>query len=90
MKSFKEFLENLTEEQKTQIINDAILSQENLMINSERKELTERLNQALKEQANIKYSVLSFVTAIINRADYLSTEQKKELLESIWKGEDNE
>lgn len=86
-RTFREFLENLTEDQKTRIIDEAIKMQEQTMSFSERKELLNKLNEAVKEQSRIKYSVLSFVTGVVNMSDYLTTEQKTKLLESFWRGE---
>lgn len=57
------------------------------MMTSERKELVDKLNEAIKEQENIKYSVLSFVNGVVNRAEYLTNEQKQAILEEVWKGE---
>lgn len=58
------------------------------MMNSERKELLDKLKKAVDEQANIKYSVLRSVTDTINRSEILTEEQKSTLVKQIWKGED--
>jgi len=59
------------------------------MMNSERKELTEKLKKAIDEQANIKYSVLRSVTDTINRSESLTEEQKSVLVKQIWRDEND-
>lgn len=89
-RSFRDFLENLTEEQRTEIIDDAIKQQESKMLNSERKELLSKLKKAIDEQANIKYSVLRSVTDTINRSEILTEDQKSILVKQIWRGENEQ
>ncbi len=60
------------------------------MMNSERKELTEKLKKAIDEQANIKYSVLRSVTDTINRSEIITEEQKSILVKQIWRGENEQ
>lgn len=57
------------------------------MITMNEQKLLERLEEAVKEQERIKYSVLHFVTGVINREDSLTTEQKSVLLDKIWRDE---
>lgn len=90
MKTFKQFMENLTEGQMNQVLDEAIKMQKDEMHPSERKELLNKLSNALKEQDKIKYSTLRFITDVINRADYLTQDQRQKLLDAIWRGEENE
>lgn len=54
------------------------------VLNSERKEFTNKIIQLEQEKDLIYASVLRKITGIVNRADFMSDEVKNELLKLIW------
>lgn len=56
-----------------------------MMLNSEKKEYTDKIRQLKEEMDLIHTKTLQAVTRIINTSDYLDNQQKEKLLEAIWK-----
>lgn len=55
------------------------------MMNSERRELLNKIRELEEDHYMIGTIVLHEVTRIVNVAEYLSEEQKVQLLSEIWK-----
>lgn len=55
------------------------------MLNSEKKELNDKIRQLKEEMDVIRTKTLCGVNRIINTSDYLDDKQKEKLLEAIWK-----
>ena len=54
------------------------------MLNSERKEWVQKLRDADTKAQDAYNAALRFVNRIVLEADYLTTEQKTLILDSIW------
>lgn len=54
------------------------------MLNSERKEWVQKLRDADTKAQDAYTAALRFVNRIVLEADYLTTEQKTLILDSIW------
>jgi len=55
------------------------------LLNSERKEFQNKLREMKEQLQLVETTVLHRINRIVNEADYLTTEQKTELLNQIWR-----
>lgn len=55
------------------------------LLNSERKELNDKIRQMREDAELIETSVMMRITRVVNTAEYLTPEQRDKLLEDIKK-----